>query len=206
MNRMIFAVCLAAFGLVASFPGRRRGWLRQDTVPQGRQTKPAAHPDRQVRREHQRGDHGRHQEPDRGAPGVLGERASTSCRRATPTWRPSGWGRSGPFMLHGAGKKERREKMTVAPGATERLSLDVYCIDSHRASPSSATSFRIAKDRVPESLTRAISDSAEQAAKPYGGVSAAPAKSVVQSEVWKNRDKKWIELDGEGRQEIGKRR
>jgi hypothetical protein len=117
---------------------------------------------------------------------------------------PQRLGAVGPFLLHGAGKKERREKMTVAPGATERLSLDVYCIDSHRASPSPATSFRIAKDRVPESLTREISDSAEQAAKPYGGVSAAPAKAAVQSEVWKNRDKKWIELDGEGRQEIGK--
>jgi len=35
---------------------------------------------------------------------------------------------------------------------------------------------------------------------------AAPAKAAVQSEVWKNRDKKWIELDGEGRQELGKRR
>ena len=59
---------------------------------------------------------------------------------------------------------------------------------------------------MPESLTRAISADAEKAAAAYGGVSAAPAKSAVQSEVWKNRDKKWIELDGEGRQEIGKRR
>ncbi|HET6281839.1 MAG TPA: hypothetical protein VFH73_12760 [Polyangia bacterium] len=119
---------------------------------------------------------------------------------------PQRLGAVGPFLLHGAGKQERREQMTVAPGATERLSLDVYCIDSHRASPSSATSFRVAKDRVPPELTRAINADAEHAAKAYGGVSAAPAKAAVQSEVWKNRDKKWIQLDGEGRQESEKQR
>lgn len=118
---------------------------------------------------------------------------------------PQRLGAVGPFALHRAGKLERREQLTVAPGTTERLSLDVYCIDSHRASPGPATPFRVAKDRVPPVLMRAIDVDALQAAKAYGGVSASKAKSAVQSEVWKNRDKKWIELDGEGRQEEGKR-
>jgi len=40
----------------------------------------------------------------------------------------------------------------------------------------------------------------------FRGVSAAApaAKGAVQSEVWKNRDKKWIKLDGEGEQEAAK--
>jgi hypothetical protein len=37
-------------------------------------------------------------------------------------------------------------------------------------------------------------------------VSAPAAAPAVPSEVWKNCDKKWIELDGEGKQEVGKRR
>jgi hypothetical protein len=119
---------------------------------------------------------------------------------------PQRLGAVGPFVLHRGGKQERRERLTVAPGAIERLSLDVYCIDSHRASPSSATSFRIAQDRVPENLVRAIDADAARVAKRLGGVSAAPAKSAVQSEVWRNRDEKWIELDGEGKQEAGKSR
>lgn len=119
---------------------------------------------------------------------------------------PQRLGAVGPFVLHRGGKQERRDRLTVSPGAIERLSLDVYCIDSHRASPSSATSFRIAKDRVPENLVRAIDADASRAAKGLGGVSAAPAKAAVQSEVWKNRDQKWIQLDGEGKQEAQKRR
>ena len=43
-----------------------------------------------------------------------------------------------------------------------------------------------------------------KSAEGHGGVSAPAAKSAVQSEVWKNRDKKWIELDGEGKQEAAK--
>jgi hypothetical protein len=121
---------------------------------------------------------------------------------------PQRLGAVGPFQVHGGGNgpRPRVERLTIAPGATQRLTLDVYCIDSHRASPSSSTSFRVAKDNLPDSLVGAISADAERSAAAYGGVSAAAAKPAVQSEVWKNRDRKWIELDGEGRQEIGKRR
>ena len=125
--------------------------------------------------------------------------------RSNANEAPQRLGAVGPFLLLGAGRHERRDGMTIDAGATERLSIDVYCIDSHRASPGAATSFRIAKDRVPAALSRAIEADVHQAARPYGGVSAAPARSAVQSEVWKNRDKKWIELDGEGAQEQLKR-
>ncbi len=64
----------------------------------------------------------------------------------------------------------------------------------------------MAKDRVPAALSDAIDNDAHEAARGYGGVSAAPAKSAIQSEIWKNRDKNWIQLDGEGAQERGKHR
>jgi hypothetical protein len=118
---------------------------------------------------------------------------------------PQRLGAVGPFRARGAGEDKRLEQMTIAPGATERLTLDVYCIDSHRASPNPKTPFRVAKDRVPPALTRAIDADAAKAAAPHGGVSAPAAKSAVQSEVWKNRDAKWIKLEGEGAQEAAKR-
>jgi hypothetical protein len=119
---------------------------------------------------------------------------------------PQRLGAVGPFQVHGGnGPRQRLERMTIAPGATQRLTLDVYCIDSHRASPSSSTKFRVAKDTMPDSLVGAIASDAEKSAAAFGGVSAVAAKPAVQSEVWKNRDKKWIQLDGEGRQEVGKR-
>jgi len=108
---------------------------------------------------------------------------------------PQRLGAVGPFQQQTANGAVRHERLVIAPGHTERLVLDVYCFDSHRASPGSGTAFRVAKDRVPEGLTRAIDVDARR--------SAAPA--AVQSEVWRHRDEKWIPLDGEGRQEADKR-
>lgn len=123
-----------------------------------------------------------------------------------PNHAPQRLGAVGPFQVEIQSHWERREQLTLAAGSTTRLKLDVYCIDSHRASPSSATPFRLAKDRVPKPIVDAIDKDAAAAAVPMGGVSAPRAKSAVQSEVWKNRDKKWVELDGEGSQEAAKKR
>jgi len=117
---------------------------------------------------------------------------------------PQRLGAVGPFQVRGNGGFTRQERITIAPGATERLILDVYCIDSHRSSPGSGTAFRVAKDRVPEKLTRKIDADAAKSAAPLGGMSAPAAKGVIQSQVWKNRDASWIKLDGEGKQEVGK--
>jgi hypothetical protein len=118
---------------------------------------------------------------------------------------PQRLGAVGPFNVKTAGGWQRKEKMSLAPGDVARLKLDVYCIDSHRASPSSSTGFHVAKDRVPKKVSDKILESAARAAEPYGGVSSPSAKGAVQQQVWKNRDDKWIELDGEGKQEAGKR-
>jgi hypothetical protein len=119
---------------------------------------------------------------------------------------PQRLGAVGPFQLQTSEGPKRLRSTTIAAGATERMTLDVYCIDSHRASPTSSTNFHVAKSRAPESLTDDIDAAATKSSARYGGVSATAAKPAVQSEVWKNRDKKWIKLEGEGDQEAGKSR
>jgi hypothetical protein len=119
---------------------------------------------------------------------------------------PQRLGAVGPFSMQTDRGWQRRDVATIPPGEVITIKLDVYCIDSHRGSPSSSTPFRLAKDRVPKRMLDAISQDAEAAAAPMGGVSSPRAKSAVQSQVWKNRDAKWIELDGEGKQEAAKRR
>jgi len=118
---------------------------------------------------------------------------------------PQRLGAVGPFQLQTSnGNSQRMTHTTIAAGSTARMTLDVYCIDSHRASPSSSTSFRVAKERAPKPLIESIEADAARSTADMGGVSAPAAKSAVQSEVWKNRDKKWIKLDGEGAQEARK--
>ncbi len=118
---------------------------------------------------------------------------------------PQRLGAVGPFQLQAGLKWVRREQTTIASGATARMKLDVYCIDSQRGSPSSATSFRPATTRVPKPLADKIDADTKAATQGLGGQGAPAAKSAVQSEVWKNRDQHWIPLDGEGRQEAGKK-
>lgn len=121
-----------------------------------------------------------------------------------PNNAPQRVGAVGPFRT-GKGP-ERKEHVEIAPGAKLQITLDVYCIDSHRHSPSPETRFHLAGQRMPRELVNGIARDANEAAKPHGGVSAPAAKGAVQSEVWKNRDKKWIPLEGEGKQESSKQR
>lgn len=116
-----------------------------------------------------------------------------------PETAPQRLGAVGPMRLHQG--DERRETMKLAPGAAMTMTLDVYCIDSHRSSPTSQTPFRVAKDRLPQPLAKAIDTNAREKAGRFGGVYAPAAKSAVQSEVWRTRNEKWIQLDGEGKQE-----
>lgn len=115
---------------------------------------------------------------------------------------PQRVGAVGPILPEGA--TARQAHLEVPPGARVKVHLDVYCIDSHRHSPSPSTQFNLATTRMPRELAGQIAHDSGEAARPLGGVSAPAAKGAVQSEVWKNRDKKWIKLEGEGRQEAGK--
>lgn len=123
-----------------------------------------------------------------------------------PDSAPQRLGAVGPFRVKTGNGWERREKMTIAAGSTERLQLDVYCIDSHRGSPSSSTGFHVGKDRIPKPITDSIDRDARKAAEKSGGISDPRAKSEVQGQVWKNRDAHWVTLDGEGKQEVGKKK
>jgi hypothetical protein len=117
---------------------------------------------------------------------------------------PQRLGAVGPFNVKTDQGWQRHDKLSLAPGDVARLKLDVYCIDSHRSSPNSSTGFHVAKDRVPAKVSDKILETASEASAAYGGVSSPRAKGAVQQQVWKNRDDKWIKLDGEGAQEAGK--
>ncbi len=121
-----------------------------------------------------------------------------------PDHAPQRVGAVGPFLVKTGKKWQRQSVYQVAAAATARMKLDVYCIDSQRGSPSSQTSFHVAKTRMPGHVVEAIYNGAAAAAAPMGGMSAPAAKSAVQQEVWKHRDEKWVPLDGEGKQEQGK--
>ncbi len=121
-----------------------------------------------------------------------------------PTVAPQRLGAVGPMRMNA--KDERRETLKLQPGAAATVTLDVYCIDSHRSSPSAETPFRVGKERMPRELATAIDSNTRDKSKGYGSVYAPAAKSAVQSEVWRTRDSKWIELDGEGKQEAVKHR
>ena len=119
-----------------------------------------------------------------------------------PDHAPQRLGAVGSLLQKGA--KDRADTLRLGPGQSATLMLDVFCIDSHRPSPSSSTPFRVGKERMPRQLSQSIDSNTKAAATSLGGVNAPPAKSAVQQEVWKTRDQKWIKLDGEGSQEANK--
>ena len=121
-----------------------------------------------------------------------------------PDQAPQRLGAVGPMQLASGDEVQRQDAVEVAPGATVRVTLDVFCIDSHRPSPTSATPFTIGKTRMPRDLSATIARESAVAAESAGGYAAPAAKAPVQDAVWKARDAKWIKLDGEGKQEVGK--
>lgn len=120
-----------------------------------------------------------------------------------PDQAPQRLGAVGPMTIatsnDGAG--ESKDSVTIAPGATVRVTLDVFCIDSHRGAPTSETPFTIASTRMSTRLATEIAVAGKAAADESGGYAAPPAKAAIQSAVWETRDKKWIRLAGEGVQE-----
>lgn len=125
-----------------------------------------------------------------------------------PDSAPQRLGAVGPMQLVASKDAKELQSIEVPAGQTLEVALDVFCIDSHRSSPSSQNVFNVGNKRMPKELASKIESSADLAvsAERKKGV-AAPrpaAKSAIQSEVWKSRDAKWIELDGEGAQEATK--
>ena len=122
-----------------------------------------------------------------------------------PDSAPQRLGAVGPLRLASSDDGDARQaSLVIAAGATVQVKLDVFCIDSHRSSPSSDNSFTLGRKRLPKQLAQTIEVRAKGAADVVGGFAAPAAKSAIQSEVWKARDQKWIAIDGEGDQEAGK--
>jgi hypothetical protein len=125
-----------------------------------------------------------------------------------PDSAPQRLGAVGPMQI--ANDAKELGELAIAPGATVEVVLDVFCIDSHRSSPSPANKFNVGVKRMPRELVQTIekrADQAVEAARADGNAAPRPAaKSSIQGEVWRSRDAKWIELDGEGKQEVGKKK
>lgn len=118
-----------------------------------------------------------------------------------PERAPQRLGAAGPFVTQVGKDWKAMEQMAIGPNETRRMKLSVFCIDSHRSSPSSQTKFSLAKQRLPKELRQEITAGTQKIMKASKAKSAFEAASDVQGHVWKTRDKKWIKLEGERKQE-----
>lgn len=118
-----------------------------------------------------------------------------------PEKAPQRVGAAGPFEV--TGEKEPKESLEIQPGDTKRITLQVFCIDSHRSSPGANAKFRVAEKRMPKALRDKIGSRTDKVMKRYGSksLSTASAKSSAQQEVWRSRDEAWLKLEGERKQE-----
>jgi len=107
---------------------------------------------------------------------------------------PQRLGAAGPFETNG----QQMDSLRLTPGATKRLKLQVFCLDSHRSSPSAGQGFKVAKQRLPKNLQDTIEGGARGILRKAKG---GAANSEIQSHVWKTRNKQWIKLEGERKQE-----
>lgn len=117
--------------------------------------------------------------------------------KGDPDKAPQRLGAAGPFRVKDGLAWKNHEKLQLAPKQKVRLELDVFCIDSHRSSPSSSTQFGLAVKRMPMKLANEIDVGTKSAMKKGKVDSASGAKNRVQSLVWKTRNKAWIKLEGE---------
>lgn len=115
-----------------------------------------------------------------------------------PDKAPQRLGAAGPFEVSEGGAWKAQEKLRVPPGKAVQVQLQVFCIDSHRSSPSASHQFKMAAKRLPKNLRREITVGAAEQLRRSGGRMPA-AKSAIQSHIWKTRDQRWIKLEGERR-------
>ncbi|MBK6849031.1 MAG: hypothetical protein IPG96_16360 [Proteobacteria bacterium] len=120
-----------------------------------------------------------------------------------PGSAPQRLGAAGPFEVdRGAGGWQAEERLEVAPGATERLRLQVFCIDSHRSSPGQGQGFKVGKTRLPAELSSKIAARTKAAIAKNGG-RVESSIGEIQGEVWKARNEAWVPLEGERPHEKG---
>lgn len=120
--------------------------------------------------------------------------------KGDPEKAPQRLGAAGPFTVVGHKDASSLQALALQPGETRQLQLDVFCIDSHRSSPSSSTSFSVAAKRMPKELRQTIASDAQKIIRRNKG-DVEKSKGEIQSTTWKARDSKWIKLEGERKQE-----
>ena len=118
----------------------------------------------------------------------------------SPESAPQRLGAAGPFQTQEQGKWQEKEKLSLKAGESRRVKLQVFCLDSHRSSPGSDQGFSVARDRLPKDLRKTISSGADEIFVKNGKKMPA-AKGAIQSHIWSTRNKKWIKLQGERKQE-----
>lgn len=119
-----------------------------------------------------------------------------------PGSAPQRLGAAGPFEVQRPGGWQAEERLKVAPGVTERLRLQVFCIDSHRASPGQGQGFKVGKARLPAALSEKIAARTKRVIDANGGRIESSIGSI-QGEVWKARNEAWVPLEGERSDEKG---
>jgi hypothetical protein len=118
-----------------------------------------------------------------------------------PEVAPQRLGAAGPIIIVENGvEKTYLEGVTIPPGSKQTVRLEVFCIDSHRSSPSSDTKFGFANERLPRELRQKITHGAQRIIRENQG-DVSKAKPAIQSHMWETRDADWIKLDGERKQE-----
>lgn len=118
----------------------------------------------------------------------------------SPESAPQRLGAAGPFQTQEQGKWKDKEELSLKAGESRRIKLQVFCLDSHRSSPGSEQGFSVARDLLPRDLRKDISKGAEEIFVKNGKKMPA-AKGAIQSHIWSTRNKKWIKLQGERKQE-----
>ncbi len=121
-----------------------------------------------------------------------------------PETAPQRLGAAGPFEVKRKDGWKVEENLRLQPGESARLKLQLFCIDSHRASPSSSTPFRLAKKRLPKPIREKIETGTKMMLKSKKVPNAKHIKGDVQRHVWKTRDENWIPVEGERKNEKGK--
>ncbi len=120
-----------------------------------------------------------------------------------PETAPQRLGAAGPFEVKTRSGWKDEEQLELKPGATAKLKLQLFCIDSHRGSPNPSTPFRLAKERLPKELSQKIEQGTKVLMRAKKVPNAKHIKGDVQGHVWKTRDQKWIPLEGERANEKG---
>lgn len=118
---------------------------------------------------------------------------------------PQRMGAAGPMEVSVAGAWKRKMAHGIGAKGTATFRLDVFCLDSHRASPSDGQAFSVARKRLPKALRRKIVQGSNRIYRKARRYKRPSPRGAIQGYIWKVRNKRWIKLQGERRNEKSRR-